>query len=136
MKILKKSSDGGKNSGVTAYFLIEWKKLFSIALLRFSDGTRKNYHTHAFDAITWFVKGKGVEEQRLGFGNKHFSPSFIPKITRKDNFHRIKSIGTNWAITFRGRWQNHWSEYNAEKNEYILLTHGRKVLTLTNMEDE
>ena len=29
--------DGGKDSGVTGYFLIEWKWLFSIAILKFEE---------------------------------------------------------------------------------------------------
>ena len=28
--------DGGKDSGVTAYFLIEWKPVFSIGILHFN----------------------------------------------------------------------------------------------------
>ena len=33
MKLFTKSYDGGENSGVTGYFLIEWKNVFSIVLL-------------------------------------------------------------------------------------------------------
>ena len=47
--------DGGKNSGVTAYFLIEWKVLFSVGILRFNEGTREAYHSHAFNALTWWL---------------------------------------------------------------------------------
>jgi hypothetical protein len=36
--------DGGKDSGVTAYFLIEWKVLFSIGLLRFKKEPLKRLY--------------------------------------------------------------------------------------------
>lgn len=39
MKLFSKSHDGGKDSGVTGYWLIESKSLFSIVLLRFSEGS-------------------------------------------------------------------------------------------------
>ena len=50
MKLFHKSHDGGKNSGVTGYWLIEWKSGFSIVVLRFSKGTREAFHSHAFNA--------------------------------------------------------------------------------------
>ena len=61
MRILQKTKDGGKESTVDAYFLIELKGWFSVALLKFNKGSRVNYHSHAFDALTWFIKGDMVE---------------------------------------------------------------------------
>ena len=37
-KLFFKRADGGADSGVTAYMLIEWKALFSIGLLHFKRG--------------------------------------------------------------------------------------------------
>jgi diphthamide synthase (EF-2-diphthine--ammonia ligase) len=54
-------SDGGKDSGVTAYFLIEWKPVISIGLLHFKPGTREAYHSHAFNALTWWLQGSVTE---------------------------------------------------------------------------
>ena len=56
MKLFSKCKDGGKESPVDGYFLIECKGLFSVALLKFNKGGREAYHTHAFDAYTWFLK--------------------------------------------------------------------------------
>ena len=42
MKILKVVKDGGPESRVWAYFLIELKRLFSIALLRFEAAGRRH----------------------------------------------------------------------------------------------
>lgn len=127
-RICYKKYDGGKESGVIGFCLIEWKVLFSIVLLRFSDGTRENYHSHAFNAITWFLKGKVVEETYLDFTHRRpeqtFIPSFKPKVTKRDKIHRVNSIGTTWAISFRGPWTDTWFE--VDKDGYkITLTHGR-----------
>lgn len=65
-----KKFDGGKESGVVGYFLLEWKKVFSIGLLRFSKGSRENYHSHAFfvyGANTEGRHGKGAAKQALTF---------------------------------------------------------------------
>lgn len=52
MKILSKSYDGGPDSGVDGYWLIEIKSWFSIVLLHFNPGTREAFHNHAFNALT------------------------------------------------------------------------------------
>lgn len=117
--------DGGKDSGVTAYFLIEWKILFSIAILKFNEGSREAYHNHAFNALTWWLSGK-VTEMKLNGKNKDYSPSLIPKYTSKDNFHKVFAHKTTYGITFRGPWDNIWQELRNGK--LITMTHGRKVL--------
>ena len=61
IKLFKKSHDGGPNSGVTGYWLIEWKLGFSIVILRFSKGSREAFHSHAFNAWTWWIKGRVME---------------------------------------------------------------------------
>ena len=129
-RIFYKKFDGGKESGVTGYFLIEWKKVFSIGLLHFKQGSRENYHSHAFNAITWFVKGS-ITEQRLIVDhptcciNKKFQASLIPKFTKRSNIHRVVSHSDTWALTFRGPWKDIWYEYCPKTKKYIHLTHGR-----------
>ena len=130
VKVLKLAPDGGVKSGVTGLFVIEIKKLFSIVLLHFGNGTREAYHSHAFNAVTWFLKGK-VIEHRLGDGNtitsKPFGPSIKPKITLRDNCHRVESLGDTWAISFRGPWRDTWQEYLPKEDKRVTLTHGRKI---------
>lgn len=134
-----KRSDGGKNSGVTAYFLIEWKPLFSIALLHFKTGTREAYHSHAFSALTWWLKGKVTEEQVKSItviGNnilskddivkKDFKPSIKPKYTSRNNMHKVIAETDTYALTFRGRWKETWMELRGDK--IVTLTHGRKEI--------
>lgn len=114
--------DGGNNSGVKAFFLIEWKVLFSIGILHFNEGTREAYHSHAFNALTWWLKGK-VTEIKLNGKEKDYVPSFVPKYTSRDNFHKVKAHENTYALTLRGPWVNFWKEFR--KDKYVTLTHGR-----------
>lgn len=120
-----KKHDGGPESGVRAYLLVEWKPFFSIGLLHFRNGSRKNYHSHAFNAISWFISGSVTEEHLKG-DSKEFRASPIPKITKRDCFHRVISHGDTWCVTLRGPWANTWQEYRPDTNTFVELTHGRK----------
>lgn len=126
IKIFKKSHDGGKDSGVTGYFLIEWKSLFSIVLLRFSAGSREAFHSHAFNALTWWLRGE-VEERFPSGAPIQWRPSWIPKFTPRDNTHKIYARKTSWALSLRGPWKDTWLEQKAGKE--IVLTHGRHVIS-------
>ena len=130
-RIFFKKYDGGKSSGVTGYFLIEWKILFSIGLLRFQKGSRDNYHNHAFNACTWWLKGKVEEDRRYADEisiSTEYEPSIKPKITKRDNMHRVFAKETSWALTFRGPWNDIWQEYKPIEKLIINLTHGRKIV--------
>lgn len=118
-----KKSDGGKTSGVNAY-IFEWKCLFSIGLLHFKDGSRESYHSHAFNALSWFVRGH-VTEEKLDGTKRDFYASIIPKFTPRTNCHRVISHGETWCFTLRGPWKDVWSEFTPE-GEQIMLTHGRQ----------
>lgn len=129
--------DGGKNSGVTAYFLIEWKILFLIGLLHFKKGSREAYHNHAFNALTWWLKGNVTEcklnalfscEEVVKYEDleKQYRPSIIPKYTSRNNFHKVVAHEDTYALTFRGPWKDKWNEF--KNNKLITLTHGRKEI--------
>lgn len=117
--------DGGENSGVTAYFLIEWKMFFSIGILHFKIGTREAYHSHAFNALTWWLKGR-VTEIKLNGQEKDYRASLIPKYTSRENTHKVKSHKDTWALTLRGPWVDRWLE--VRNGTWITLTHGRKII--------
>lgn len=127
-RIFYTKPDGGKESGVIGYFLIEWKPVFSIGLLHFKKGSREAYHNHAFNAITWWLCGNVTELQTSGI-EKDFSPSLKPKITKRDCFHKVISHSDTWALTFRGHWMDTWNELRSGNK--ITLTHGRKILEET-----
>ena len=127
MKFFFKRKDGGANSTVTGYWLIECKSLFSIVLLRFDKGSREAYHSHAFNAVTWFLSGLVREKDRVK-GNKLWKASLTPKYTPRSCLHKVVGIKPAWAISFRGPWKKTWEEYLPKTGQTYTLTHGRKIV--------
>ena len=125
MKLLWHGKDGGPESTVDGYFLIEWKRIFSIALLRFGNGSRDAYHDHAFDAVSWLLFGR-LLEQHLDGRVVEYTAGPAPIVTRRSTFHRVFSIGTSWVLSFRGPWSKTWHEFDAERLEGVTLTDGRR----------
>lgn len=131
MRLFAYGKDGGPESLVWGYWLIELKWLFSIVLLCFEDGTREAYHDHAFNAVSWVLRGR-LREQYLGsFGDIHIThtPTWRPIITRRSTFHQVRSTGRTWVLSFRGPWADRWHEYvqgDGPTAAIITLTHGRK----------
>jgi quercetin dioxygenase-like cupin family protein len=122
MRFLEKSHDGGKDSGVTGFFLVEIKSLFSIVLLKFNKGTREAYHNHAFNAVTFWLTGRVKEHMIDGRINEWFPGQF--KYTPRENFHKVEALSDTWALTFRGPWNKTWKENRSGKE--VTLTNGRK----------
>lgn len=127
MKLFNKCKDGGPDSPVEAYFLIEWKSVFSIAILKFNKGGREAFHTHAFNAFTWFLFGELKEEDKDG-SVYTYSSGFLPKLTKKDKNHRVKATKDSYCLTLRGPWSKFWTEFDKSSNTTTTFTHGRKVV--------
>lgn len=129
MKFLKKMKDGGAESTVTGYWLVEIKSLFSIVLVKFEGESREAFHTHAFNCINWLVKGALFETRRQPDGTNKFywryKPSFKPFVIRREDFHKVDSSGTSWVLSLRGPWSKTWKEYLPLENRERTLTHGR-----------
>lgn len=130
MKLFSKAADGGEGSGVTGFFLVEIKPLFSIVLLRFNKGTREAFHEHAFNAWTLWLKGSVWEWKRSPppgrrIWRQHFSAGRL-KYTPRSCLHKIDAVETTWALSVRGPWVDRWRELRGDK--FITLTHGRKEI--------
>jgi len=125
MRLFDKAKDGGPESPVDGYFIIELKSVFSIVLLKFNKGRREAYHTHAFNAFTWFLSGDLVEEKYDGTLYR-YKCSLLPKYTPKENNHRVLALEDSWCLSFRGPWSNTWTEHYDD--QITTLTHGRIVI--------
>ena len=125
MKLFKQAKDGGPDSPVDAFFIVEIKSLFSIAILRFNEGGREAFHTHAFNALTWFIKGDLVEEDING-EYYVYERSILPKLTRRAKNHRVIAFIDSWCFTIRGPWSKTWTE--DDETHHTVLTHGRKIV--------
>lgn len=129
MKIFHKSKDGGPESNVTGYWLIEWKKAFSIVLLRFDKGTREAYHNHAFHSVSWVLNGELLEDSRYPkLEQVYLAPSLTPVITTRERLHRVTGIAkVTWVVSFRGPWKDTWNEYFYSGLK-TTLTNGRHIV--------
>lgn len=125
MKFLSSGKDGGPRSTVTGYWLIELKRLLSVVLLRFGDGSRDEYHSHAFHSLSWVLRGRMVEHHLDGT-IVHHSASWWPVVTRRETFHRVVSEGTTWVLSFRGPWARTWREFDPKSESFVTLADGRR----------
>lgn len=128
MKLFRKAKDGGPNSTVTGYWLCEFKSLFSIALLKFEDGSRDEYHDHAFNSWNWILKGEVEEEFVDSFLNQTLVARIRPYFTGRTRMHRVRSKGTTWVFSIRGPWSETWHEYDPKTKKTVTLTHGRNIV--------
>ena len=125
MRLLFWGKDGGAESTVWGFWPVEIKSLFSVALLVFEDGSREAYHTHAFNSVSWVLRGRLTEYIIKSQETNLYNPSFKPIITKRDTFHKVRSIGRTYVLTFRGPWSDTWQEYRQRENKHVTLTHGR-----------
>ena len=126
MLFLKRRKDGGIESTVTGYWLIEYKPLLSILLLKFEGKSREAFHNHAFNCWSFILKGELIETMLDGKIN-NYKP-FRPFVTRREDFHKVDSDGTTWLFTIRGPWLDKWNEFIPKLNKFLTLTHNRKIL--------
>lgn len=130
------SKDGGPESHVYAYGL-ECKALFSVLVLRFENGTRDAYHSHAFNAVSWLL-GSGDLHEIVKPGRQgalstttYYEPSLRPIVTLRETYHQVASIGRTWVLTLRGPWVDTWTEAVANGRggyDPRTLAHGRRVV--------
>lgn len=133
MKLLHIAKDGGKESTVWGFWLVEWKRLFSAALLCFEHGSREAYHSHAFNSISWVLKGSLEEDEMPREGDcywtvRRYAPSLRPIFTPRNCMHKVTSVGRTWVLTFRGPWARTWREWLPDEDRFVTLASGRRVV--------
>ena len=121
--------DGGYESKVQGFFVVEIKKLFTIAVLRFDEGGREAFHSHAFNCISWVLSG-GLREVLRSGGEKIYRPGLRPVVTRRSTNHQVFGLAkSTWVVTFRGPWSDTWEEFVPSTGETKTLTYGRRTVT-------
>ena len=124
MKIVfmkKKRIDLGEQS-VTELTILEYKKWFSIKLFNFhkSEGVQDRFHTHAFNAYSFLLKGDYTEEVLEGdkivkCARSRSKALFIPK----NSYHRITRSKGCVTILITGPWGETFKELrNTVGNTY------------------
>lgn len=124
MRFFHYGKDGGPESTVWGFFLVELKSLFSIVLLRFENGSRDAYHGHAFNAVSWLLSGVLVELLPVR-GMQGYLPSWRPIFTGRERVHQVRSVGRSWVLSFRGPWSDTWPEVLPDGTR-VDLTYGRR----------
>jgi len=127
------TKDGGPESKVTCYGF-EIKSLCSVLVLCFGRGSREAYHSHAFNAISWVLRGvlsERTEPRKLRyctmFMERELHPALWPVVTKRETFHQVHGVtAATWVLSFRGPWANTWREQVG--GEQYTLTHGRKAV--------
>lgn len=127
MKLFQLAKDGGKESYVTGFFFAEIKPLFSVVLLHFAEGSREAYHTHAFNSLSWVLRGR-LEENMINGRVNVYPAGLKPVVTSRSDFHKVVSVGDTWVLSFRGPWAKTWREYIPRFQKFITLGHGRTVI--------
>lgn len=124
MKIVffkKKRIDLGEQS-VTELTLLEYKKWFSIKLFNFhkSEGVQDRFHTHAFNAYSFLIKGDYTEE--VLDGNrivKCLRSRSKALLIPKDSYHRITRSKGCVTLLITGPWGETFKELrNTVGNTY------------------
>lgn len=128
MKLFFKAKEGGPESNVTGYWLVECKRMISVALMRFDGRSREAYHTHAFDCVNWVLRGS-LTETMLDGSVRKYRASIRPFVILREDFHKVDSdVKRTWIFTIRGPWVSTWREYLPNQNRFLSLTNGRKEL--------
>jgi len=127
----KKRVELGKGH-INAYVLFESKHLFSIILYNWKTIEQNRFHTHAFSAIAFLLKGGYVEEKIIDrkIVINNVNNKFIPRYLPKNYCHRIlKAEPKTWTIIFVGPWIKYWYEYFQDSKKWIRYTWGRKKIS-------
>lgn len=118
--------DGGPESKVGGFFFFEAKRWFSIALLRFDEGSREAFHSHAFNCVSWVLWGR-LREVHITGEESRYGPSLRPVVTKRTTFHQVFGLAPRtWVLTFRGPWKDTWHDFIPSTDELRTLTYGRK----------
>ena len=128
-KIWERKSVALGEGNVQALAVFENKYLFGITVYKWFTIDQIRFHTHAFNAIAFLIKGWYWEKvifndvEMTNFVNIPFWPRLIPR----NYCHAIQHAkpGT-MTIVFSGPWQKHWFEYFPDTKKWIKYNWGRK----------
>lgn len=128
MKIFRKSEVVLGQGSVTQYIVFEHKRLFSLIFYKWNTIDQVRFHTHAFAAVAFLLKGwywekvmfNGVE--MTNFVNVPWIPRFLPK----NYCHAVQNAkpGTT-TMVITGPWQKHWYEFFPDTKQWVKYNWGR-----------
>jgi len=123
---------------IIGYTLFESKYLFSIIVYNWKTIDQNRFHSHAFAAVAFLLRGsyrekyydKKTGEVKEKIVNQWLKPRYLPK-----NYTHcvLKSEPNTWTIVFVGPWQKHWCEFfpqgtNTTLGKWVKYGWGRKIV--------
>ena len=127
-KILHKDKIVLGMGSIDRFTLFEFKPLGGIILNRFNTKTQDRFHTHAFPAVSFMLRGY-YRECVLQPNGLEYYVTIKPGIRYIPTYynHQILDSSTNaLSITVMGPWGWSWSETHAEKKTTRVYTWGRR----------
>lgn len=127
-KLLHRDDTSLGVGNISRFTIIEIKYLFGIIINTFNTTSQDRYHSHAFHAWSWMLKG-GYFEDVIKDGKvirnvAIWKSRWIPR----NHIHRIGySLPGSMSVTFEGPWESTWQEYFTD-GRMKTYTWGRKVL--------
>jgi hypothetical protein len=117
---------------IIAYVLFEWKPLFSIIVYNWKTILQNRFHSHAFAAIAFLLRGSYRESVfRAGVVTERTVSQWLtPRYLPRNYTHRIlKAEPSTYTIVFTGPWLKHWYEWFEDTNTWVKYGWGRKVIS-------
>jgi hypothetical protein len=109
---------------IKRYTIVEFKNLFSIYLHAIDTIQQDRFHTHAFDAIGWTIRG-GYSEQvltnrlRNEVIEEYYVSTGVRYIPKELNHRIMESIPGTVTILFTGPYSSIWTEETKDWIKFI-----------------
>ena len=133
--LFKKSEVALGEGSVTQYIIFENKHFLSLIFYKWNTINQVRFHTHAFGAIAFLLKGWYWEKVRFqGIEMTNFvNVPFLPRMLPRNYCHAIGNAkpGTITMVV-AGPWQKNWLEYFPDTDTWVEYTWGRKVTKKSN----
>jgi hypothetical protein len=115
---------------VTQYTFFECKELFSIIFYKWNTVDQVRFHTHAFPAYAFLLRGfyheKVITEDKRII-KKIVNQLFKPRFLARNYCHSIGYAKPNTVtMVFVGRWSKQWKEYFPDTKTWVTYEWGRK----------
>ena len=112
---------------IRRFTIIEIKYVGGIIVNIFNTENQDRFHSHAFHALSWMIKGHYYEDVIV-------DNETVTKLIEKSRFiprnyiHKItKSSPNAMSVTFEGPWESTWNEY-FDNGRVKTYTWGRRVI--------
>lgn len=117
----------GKGS-VTQFTLFECKQLFSIIFYKWNTVDQVRFHTHAFNAYAFLLRGyyheKIIKDNKII--EKTVDQILKPRFLARNYCHSIGYAKPNtMTVVISGRWQKNWKEYFPDTGTWVTYSWGR-----------